>query len=181
MTRELVIVGQAARSLPHPPDADVWVVNGPRAPERWDVLLQLHGTDHIRQVDKDGEIQALMARAMFEGRRLVMFDPPWPEAERYPLDVVLKALPPERPYLTSSFALAIAWAVLEGFERITLDGIQFFGSLDRWSPGEAWSVPCIEYHIGRAEAAGVEVVVPEGAGLFRFDEHVYGFTGPGAI
>lgn len=183
MSGHLTIVGQAPRSFPLPPTGDVWVINGPRAPERWDVLLQLHGLDHIRRVDDDGRIDRLMRLASEPDRRLIMFDPPdeYPMAEQYPLKNVLAGLPPERPYLTGSFALALAWALYEGYGRITLDGVQFWGSLDHWSPGEAWAVPCIEYHIGRLEALGREVRVPEGSGLFRHGENVYGYTGPGSV
>lgn len=182
----VVIVGQGPRSIEHPDDAEVWVINGPRTPPRWDRLFQLHGVDHIHQVDTDGKIWALMTAATKEpGRRLVMYPGAASteglgHAEAYPLHEILMGRG-NRQYLTGSFALAIALAVHEGFTEIDLDGVQFFGTLDHWGPGEAWAVPCIEYHIGRAEALGIMVDVPEGSGLFRHADFVYGFTGPGSV
>ena len=180
----VVIVGQAPRSFTHHPSHEVWVVNGPRVPPRWDRLFQLHGLDHIRQVDRDGALWELLTHVdQLGGQRLVMYRAcdELPAAERYPLTEVIDSLPAHRPYLTGSFALTIALAVHEGFRRIILDGVQFWGSLDHWSAGEAWAVPCIEYHIGRAEARGIDVQVPEGSGLFRHDNFVYGFEGPGSV
>lgn len=186
--KSVVIVGQAARSIEHPPDAEVWVINGPRVPPGWDRLFQLHGLDHIRQVDTDGKLWDLLTHVdVLGGQRLLMYPGvakgcPELDAETYPLDMVVRGLPDHRhPYLTGSFALAIALAVVEDFERIMLDGVQFHGTLDHWSAGEAWAIPCIEYHLGRAEGLGVKVEVPPGSGLFRFEEFVYGFTGPGSI
>lgn len=183
MSKGLVIVGQAPRSFDHPADHEVWVINGPRTPPRWDRLFQLHGLDHIRQVDTDGKLWDLLTHVdQLNGQRLTM----WRTytglcAEPYPLGTVLEALPAHRPYLTGSFALTVALAVIEGFDRIVLDGVQFWGDLDHWSAGEAWAVPCLEYHIGRAEALGVKVDVPLESGLFRYSDVVYGFEGPGSV
>lgn len=185
---KVAIVGQAPRSFEYPDDHQVWVINGPRTPPRWDRLFQLHGLDHIRDVDTEGDVWELMTHdATCEGRQLVMWDDPMTRtplmkhATPYPLREITAGLPLGFHYLTSSFALAIALAVHEGARRIMLDGVQFHGSLDHWSAGEAWAVPCIEYHLGRASARGVDVVVPEGSGLFRFGDFVYGFEGPGSV
>lgn len=174
----VVIVGQGPRGLEHPDDAQVWVVNGPRFPPRWERLYQLHGLDHLehkhgeRFVEWLGSIRAplrLFMTRQYEGI---------PAAERFPLDAVRLAA---GDYLTNSFPMVIAHALLEGATEILLDGVIWTGGDAQWGAGEGWAVPCVEYHLGRAVALGCKVTVPPGCGLFRQGEFVYGFEGPGCI
>lgn len=174
---KVVIVGQAPRSFDHPDDHEVWVINGPDLPPRWDRLFQLHGIDHIRR--KHAKLADRLPS--IGGGRLVMTgraDDPT-NAATYLLDAVLASCP--RRYLTNSFALCIALAIAEGAVRIVLDGLMIPQGTGQWDAGESWIGPCIEYWIGRAEALGIEVVVPPGCGLFRGGEFVYGFEGPGSV
>lgn len=184
MPRPVHIVGQAPRSFPIADDHEVWAINGPRVPERWDVLFQLHGPDHIDQVDDNERIRALMDdAARVGGLRLITtaaVAEDFPGAEVYPLEELMGDLLARR-YLTGSFAMAVALAVHERRPAIVLDGVQFHGTLDHWSAGEAWAVPCLEYHIGRAEALDIEVTVPPGCGLFAHSDFVYGLEGPGSV
>jgi hypothetical protein len=179
MALKVVIVGQAPRSVEHPDDHEVWVINGPHVPPRWDVLFQLHGPDHIRRKHARDGVWALMEKAP----RLVTTEATAKalkrnDAEVYPLDEVLAN---GRGYLTNSFAMAIVHAVNLGAKVIVLDGIMIPQGTGQWDAGESWIAPCVEYHLGRAEALGVQVTVPPGCGLFRHAEFVYGFDGPGSI
>lgn len=174
----VVILGCAPRSLPHPEDAEVWVVNGPRLPMRWDRLFQLHGLDHITH-KHPGFMDVL--REIRSPRRLYMTRTyeTIPSAEAFPIER-LKA--EAGSYLTSSFALLVAFAVMEGATEIILDGVMYTGGDSaQWGASEGWARPCLEYHLGRAAGLGVKLTVPPGGGLFMHGEFVYGFEGPGSV
>ena len=176
---KVVIVGQAPRSFEHPDDHEVWVINGPEFPPRWDRLFQLHGLEHITRKHKAGFLRKL--GGIEPPQRLIMTGRPDDpaNAEPYPLGPVVDDC--GRRYLTNSFALAVALAVHEGAERIMLDGLMIPQGTGQWDAGESWIGPCIEYHLGRAEALGIDVEVPAGCGLFRSSDFVYGFEGPGSV
>lgn len=187
---KVVILGQGPRSFEHPADAEVWVINGPRFPPRWERLFQLHGLDHLEHKHGPGFLEFLEELAA--PRRLYMTreyrDKVWreglgrpfsiPAAEAFPLERVKAAA---GDYLTNSFPMVIAYAVLEGATELILDGVIWAGGAAQWGAGEGWAVPCTEYHIGRARALGVKVIVPPGCGLFIGKEWVYGYEGPGAV
>lgn len=176
---KVVIVGQGPRSFEHPDDHEVWVINGPLVPPRWDRLIQLHGPEHIRTKHAKDGVWDLMCKAP----RLVTTPAVArliPGAEVYPIHEF--AVAPIWPiYLTNSFAMATALAIYEGATRIVLDGLMIPQGTGQWDAGESWIGPCIEYHLGRASALGIEVAVAPGCGLFRQGEFVYGFEGPGSI
>lgn len=84
----------------------------------------------------------------------------FPHSTPYPLDEVLKQFP--RRYLTSSVSMAIAMAILQGPKYIGLWGVNCDDS-DEYREQR----PCIEYMIGRAEGAGIEVVIPTSSPLCK--------------
>lgn len=177
---KVVIVGQGPRSFQHPEDAEVWVINGPRLPPRWDVLFQLHGPDHIEHKHGyDVEFMRLLGSIRPQRQRLLMTEAHGRFlSERLPIEVIKRQC---GSYLTGSFAIAIAYATMCGFEEIILDGVMFAGGAAQWGAGEGWAVPCIEYHLGRAVGLGIRVTVPPGCGLFEHGHFVYGFEGPGSV
>jgi hypothetical protein len=177
--KRVVILGQAPRSFEHPDDAEIWVINGPRFPKRWDVLFQLHGLDHIEHKHGSDYLLSTLYN-IWPPKRLIMTRTHecLPRAERLDIDR-LKASAGD--YLTGSFAIAIALAVVRGAREIILDGVMFAGGPAQWGAGEGWAVPCIEYHLGRAAALGVRHVVPAGCGLFAQKDFIYGFEGPGSV
>lgn len=176
---KVVIMGQGPRAFEHPEDAEVWVVNGPRLPLRWDRLFQLHGLDHIQHKHPEFYRDTLLYHH-YPGQRIFMTrtHQTVPAAEPFPIEAVKAAA---GDYLTSSFPLLIALAVLEGATEIILDGVMWAGGPAQWGAGEGWAVPCVEYHIGRARALGVKVTAPPGCGLFQQSNFVYGFEGPGSV
>lgn len=187
---KVIILGCAPRSFAHSPYSEVWVVNGPRMPPRWDRLFQLHGLDHLEHKHGWGFLELL--ETIQAPHRLYMTreyrDQVWnerlgrpfsiPAAERFPIEQVKAAA---GDYLTNSFPMLIAYAVMEGATEITLDGVMWTGGPAQWGAGEGWAVPCVEYHLGRAAALGVKVRVPPGCGLFAQRDFVYGFEGPGSV
>lgn len=176
---DVLIVGQAPRAF-HLGFADeTWVVNGPWLPADWDILWQLHGLEHIRR--RHGTKFLDILQAIEAPHRLFMTDmySDIPAAEAFPISWLTDRA---GRYLTGSVPTMIAYATEIGVRRITLDGMRFVaGSGHHWEDGEGWMVPCVEYHLGRARAKGVEVRVNPGSGLFAHDDFVYGFEGPGSV
>lgn len=178
---KVVILGTGPRAFEHPQDHEVWVINGPRLPLRWDRLFQLHGLDHIAHkhpgfIDILQTIHAPKRLYMTREYRGHVYS--IPAAERFPLEDVKKAA---GDYLTSSFPLVLTFAALQGATEILLDGVMWSGGPAQWGAGEGWAVPCIEYHIGRLRTLGIRVTVPPGCGLFAHSNFVYGFEGPGSV
>jgi hypothetical protein len=62
----------------------------------------------------------------------------------------------EEGYYTNSIAIMIAQAVLWGFKRIELYGVEMASGTE-W----AYQKPCTEYHVGLARAHGAKVIFPE--------------------
>lgn len=177
---EVVIVGQGPRAFAHA-GADVWVINGPRFPPRWDRLYQLHGLDHIQHKHPGMWLELCQGTLASPAQRIVMthVHPAILVSEAFPLAEVAAFMGGR--YFTNSFPLAMAHAGLEGYERIILDGVMWAGGSAQWGAGEGWAVPCVEYTIGYLKARGIDVVVPPGCGLFAHRDFVYGFEGPGSV
>ena len=85
----------------------------------------------------------------------------------FPLAWVCETLHTRR--FTSSAELLIALALCEGFARIVLNGIG-----TRTAPDFQYAHKGILYWIGRAEGAGVEVVI-EGPSVYREPAQIYGY------
>lgn len=190
--RRVVIVGCAARSIEWPADAKVWVINGAgrmyidhvgvpaRSRPRWHRWYHLHGPEHIRT--KDGpyaleDLQRAAASADEWGVRVVMPKACFPGVEACPYDALTARFGQQvGRYLTSSVAILPALAIIEGFEEIILDGMQY----GQDEPSEAWAVRCVEFWLGVAVGCGIKVTVPPGQGIMECD-HVYGLEGPGCV
>jgi hypothetical protein len=85
----------------------------------------------------------------------------------FPLRWVCQTLQTRR--FTSSAELIIAFAMVSGFTRIVLNGIG-----TRTAQEFQYAHKGILYWIGRAEGAGVEVVI-EGPSIYREPTHLYGY------
>lgn len=184
--RHVIICGQAPLSFIHPPEAEVWVINGPHFPPRWDVLFQLHGLHHIEEKHGTHYVEWLKGVATNGGRLIMPAGHLVRGAEAYPLAAIKGAY--ASAWLDSSFPLAIAFALYENtitdgaspVHELWLDGVLY---RPRGNDGgdEGWSVPCVSHWLGRAEGMGVKVRVPPGCGLLEPQPHVYGFDGPGSV
>lgn len=162
----VAIIGQGPRSLAIPADHQVWVINGPTLPARWDRLYQLHSLQHLEQVR--GRAFVDMLATIRAPHRLVMASEhdTIPGAEMFPWLAVIAGAGP-RVYFTHSTPLLLAHALLEGADEILLDGFS-----DR--PGLEAEKACVMYHVARCEAAGVPVTVTPAYNLFPGPTAVYG-------
>jgi hypothetical protein len=78
-----------------------------------------------------------------------------------------------QPYLTSSIAYQLAFAIYERFEEIHLYGI------DLNTGGEyAWQKAGVEYLIGLAAGRGIRVVIPDNCALLKGKLYGRGFLKP---
>lgn len=163
---KVAILGQGPRSLAVPDDHEVWVINGPNMPARWDRLYQLHSLEHLREVH--GEQFLTWLRGIEAPRRLVMVNRhrEIPHAEGYPWAVALHWAA-GRPYFTHSTPLLIAQAVAEGATELLLDGFS-----DR--PGLEHEKHCVAFHLGAAARSGVSVTVTPAYRLLPGPTAVYG-------
>ena len=177
--RRVLILGVGARSFQWPGverdgfSTETWGINA--APtmyregewfERW---YHLHGESHTPAFDKEQMLRSIRA-----GATKVYTPRGWlPGSIAFPYDEVLREF---GSYFNNSLPLVVAHAILEGVEYLTLDGVQYGPDARR----EAWAVPCIEHMLGVAAGRGLKVTTPPGSGIFEWNEHVYGLTGPGS-
>jgi hypothetical protein len=99
-----------------------------------------------------------------------------PNAVQYPLDNVLKEFP--RKYFTNTISYMIALALMHGFKKIGIYGVDMAVSSPLRGQNEySHQRPSCEYFVGMAEGRGVEVIIPDESDLLKtnflysFEEH----------
>ena len=102
-------------------------------------------------------------------------DPPsdWPQnAKRFPLEDVkawLKARPDQDAYVSSSPELMLALAVVRGYTEVHIYGIHLATQAEYLKQR-----PAMEWAIGKAEAQGVQIVLPPECPLLKHT-HIYAY------
>lgn len=148
------------------PTIEVWLSNSPttvmlrcpRAMNDWTRWFNLHSKAHILGTYPSG-YSYYQNKA--EGRPIYLqkVQPDVPTSVAFPFRKIQEAFAtakgPNR-YFTCSVCWLIAFAVLEGFERIELWGFE----LRDTKPGSAFAFerPCFAYWVQKARDSGVEVV-----------------------
>lgn len=83
-----------------------------------------------------------------------------PASVPYPIEKAIEysqgGIDGKKGYYTNTIAYLIALAVMEGFKRIEVYGVEMTSGTE-W----AYQRPCTEYHVALARAHGVEVIFPE--------------------
>lgn len=171
--KSVALVGFAAssREMVHQSSADeiwsvnwAWQYNLPRI----DRLFDMHPRWHLTHPgDMMTEHWAWLKREHTFPIYMIEPFPEIPNCVLYPVDEVVANV--GRKYFTSSVAYMLGLALLEGFERIELYGIDMATSTEY-----AYQKAGTEYLVGVAEGRGVEVYVPEQskllhAGLYGYD------------
>lgn len=160
----------AARNVREAPvrtekDVEVWLSNSttttlircPRAINEWTRWFNLHSRQHILGTYPSAWTYY---QEKAEGRPIYLLkaQPDVPTSVAFPRKQIQEAFATEkRPnrYFTCSICWLIAFAVLEGFERIELWGFE----LRDTKPGSAfaWERPCVAYWIKMARDRGIDV------------------------
>lgn len=92
-----------------------------------------------------------------------------PNSVRYPLEQIMGRF--KRPYFNNTIAYQIALAIHEQFSTIGLFGIDMDGT----SREAICEKACVEYWIGIALGAGIQVDLPKGSSLAT-QEYLYGYN-----
>lgn len=167
---KVAIVGYALSSRElapfNDPEFEIWGENQlnrfiPRA-DRW---FEMH-------VDwRDAVVEGTNHKEFVHGLPIPIYmpklDPTVQSCVRYPIERIEAAFGIR--YLTSTIAEMMALALLEGFKRIDLYGIDL-------AVGEEWfyQKPCAEFWLGMAHARGVHVNIPESSALLS-SRFAYGY------
>lgn len=164
------ILGTArnSRALPAdlPPDCELWLANNPttikvrcpRALGMWTRWFNLHSRKHMEGTYPAG---FHMYKTAANGRPIYLLkaQPDIPTSVAFPREQIQEFFktPSGKPnrYFTCSVCWLIAFAVMEGFERIELWGFE----LRDTKPGQAYAHerPCVAYWIDQAHTRGVQI------------------------
>lgn len=133
--------------------------------ERWSLWLDMHSIGFTRQYGERAGIGDKQERWLEQPHPFpilsVETNPAWPSVQPYPLEEVIQFF--GRDYFTSSVAYAIAFAAYQDdVAEISLWGIDLIDDTE-YSDQR----PCAEYWIGRAEALGIKIVVPDKSALLK--------------
>jgi len=170
--KKLAIVGTAPSSINlapyNNPDYEVWGLNGvygyidfPNITNitRW---FDIHSLECIREVYQDDFYKKLTIPIYMQE----VF-PDYPSAVKYPLNEILQKFP--HRYFTNTVSWMIALAIYEGYEDISLFGV------DMATSGEyAYQRPSCEYFIGYCEGMGIKFYLPDESDLLK-TPFLYGF------
>lgn len=187
-TRKVAILGfgQTVKDCPwQDPSWELWAMNGfwraaepdygiKAAEDRYTLWLDMHSVEYTRAYGKAagfGDAQEKWLEQPHPFPILMLDeDPAFPSVHRFPIEDLVATL--GRDYFTSTVAYAIAFALAQAdVAEIALFGID----LTHGSEYEQQR-PCAEYWVGRAEAAGIKVVIHEGSALLK-QRHRYGYEG----
>ena len=182
---------------PRPDGVEGWAANGPTTvkmrmkrpidPE-WTRWFNLHAKSHITGVYPSGW-HYYQTKAGDRPVYLQKADPEVPTSVTFPRRAIQSAFAtaqgPMR-YFTCSVTWLIAFAILEGFDRIELWGFELRDT--KPNSAFAWERPCVAYWIQEARDRGVEVVYQDAlASLFArglmvpgdpltYDGPLYGYS-----
>jgi hypothetical protein len=172
--KSVAITGFAAASRDlvynEPPESEIWCLGGafhwlkfqPDRKYRW---FEIHEMEYLVN-ERD---QQLLKANLETVEWLKTADMPVymvehydeiPNSIEYPLRDVTDNFGIE--YFTSSPAFMFALAMHEGFERISVPGIDLSSGSEYF-----FERPCFEYWVGRAHQAGIEVVVPDESSILK--------------
>ena len=145
---------------------------------RWDVWFELHPWERLcERLDGSTPIQdQVRSRAEYQqwlsqdhGRPIFMQRqyPMVPGCVKYPLENILDTFP--QRYFTNSVAYMIALAVFQGVEEIQIWGVDM-ATKEEYTAQRSG----VEYWVGLAQGAGVDVLIPEMSDLCK-SRVLYGF------
>jgi hypothetical protein len=177
MNSYVAIVGAAKTSRDQTPfddpNVDIWGLNECMAwdwMKRADAVFQIHLPYLFERPDNYNDPnhwQWLQQQHSFPIYMLEKY-PKIPASKKYPLQEVLQTVKPIRKYFTSTIPFMIALAILYGYKKIGLFGIEQMHGTE-W----AYQRDCTTYWIGKADGMGIEIYLPENCSLLK--ARLYGY------
>lgn len=168
--RSAAIVGQASTASLAPfddPSWEIWTLGWVFTLPRVDLRFDIHHPEFKADETYKGHINSMVWEPQYpkwikDNRLPIICDQAAIErfgGTAYPVDEV-NALFPRRDVLECSVSYMIAYAILQGYERIGLWGCHFIGSVEY-----LYQLPSVTYLLGYADAKGIEVVIAEAGPL----------------
>lgn len=142
------------------PEFEIWGMNQahvfmPRRADRW---FEIH-KDEFTPDMRDPEYETFLARCPIPVY-MQRVRPGVPSSVRFPIEKLLGEF--KIDYFTSSIAYMIALAIYEGFQEISLWGIDLVTDEEYAS-----QKPCVEWWLGVAYGRGVNIYVPDESALLK--------------
>ena len=168
--KKVCIVGFAESYKQAPfddPSYTIWGMNQlyrwiPRA-DRWFEMHKDYLSDQVEDSDYLGWLKECQIPIYMLQR-----DPAIPNSIAYPIDSVVASVV-KQYYFTSTVAYMLALAILEGFEQISIYGVDLAADSEY-----SYQKPNAEYLIGIATDRGIKVNVPVTSALMK-QRYLYGY------
>jgi hypothetical protein len=135
-------------------DYEVWCMNHSWEPERWTRWFNLHGSAWIYFSQGDFALDWMRHTARHRNKAVYVWkheQKHFPGARIFPIDALIDLY---GNYYTHSVPYLTAFARMRGATEIVLDQMVF-------GAGERFAIPCVEYHFGRAEEAGIKITIAD--------------------
>ena len=182
--KKLAIVGTAPSSIylaPYnDPDFEIWGLNGVYSYidfamvsnfTRW---FDIHSMKAIKDLSGSTDARYQFGNGYYgwlQGLTIPLYNqevfPDFPTSVKYPLEEILRKFP--RKYFTNSISWMLALAIYEGYEDISIYGVDMAMSSEY-----SEQRPSCEYFIGYAEGLGINVYIPDQSDLLK-TPFLYGF------
>jgi len=167
--KKVAIIGSAQGWEAAPYDDPSWSIWGLsrmyHSLPRWDVWFEIHPWDRLceRRDGQTPQVEQMRLRAEYQqwlqqdhGRPIFMKQhyPQVPNCVVYPLEQILEVFPGD-PYFTNSVSYMIALALFQGVEQLAIYGVDM-ATKEEYTDQRSG----VEYWVGLARGAGVDVLIP---------------------
>lgn len=176
ITRKIGLLGSHGSSLTDCPwDDPTWELWAHASSRAWyrrepDLYFELHRPARWKHEKKKGPNYFRWLCSTTVPIMMQEKHPEIPASRRYPKDRILQEFGTLRPYFTNTVSWMIALALTQSVTHLGLWGISYS------SKGEyAIQRGCAEYWLGRAEQAGVHIILPKQCSLLREPAALYGY------
>lgn len=182
MNKTLAIVGRAKETREFAPydnlDVDIWAFNdyGYRSAKRVTAIFETH-PDCLEAQRYESDYKEWLKQQHGFPIYMYSYDERVPSGVSYPFDEIRKQFGGHlwagdkavEDYYTSTTPYALALALLYGYQRIELYGIELYDN------GYRKQGDCIFYWLGQANARRVDVVIHERSKLYSNTKYPIGF------
>ena len=132
---------------------------------KWDAWFQLHDIEKAHPHDAAEHIAWLAAQPfpVFMWEEFIPKYPMITNAVPYPRQVIMDTF---GDYFTNTVSWMVALAILQQFPRIAIYGIDMAQSVGD-QPEYQWQRPSVEFFLGWARGAGIELEIPRTSDLLK--------------